>query len=84
MYISLQNIKIHLLINKEENSMSKSRKQCNVKINGKFESVKAHHVGQVVYDKKTGQRIGVLIEQNPNSLMLRLKLYEDDKIITLK
>lgn len=63
--------------------MSKSRKQCSVIVNGVFVPVKAHHVGLDVYDKKTRRKIGVLIEQNPNTLMLRM-LSVNGKEVTLK
>lgn len=63
--------------------MAKSRKQCSVIVDGKFIPVKAHHVGLDVYDKKTREKIGVLIEQNPNTLMLRMKSIKGN-VVTLK
>ena len=62
----------------------KSRKQCVVMgKDGKWTKVKACHVGCVVYDNKTRLRLGVLVEPNPNTNMLRLRL-EDKSIITLR
>ncbi len=63
---------------------SKSRQQCVVALEGKFVKVKAYHVGQVVYDKKTKKKLGILIEQNPNTNMLRLRREPDGVIITLR
>ena len=59
---------------------NKSREQCYVLIDKKFVKAKAHHVGEVVYDKRTKERIGVLLEPNPNTNMLRLKLDEGGTI----
>lgn len=65
--------------------MSKSRKQCSVRdeVTGKWRPVKSTDVGKEVFDKKTHKRIGVLVEPNPNTNMLRMMREEDCKIITL-
>lgn len=65
--------------------MSKSRKQCSVRddVTGKWRPVKATDIGKNVYDKKTQKLIGVLVEPNPNTNMLRMRRAEDCKLITL-
>lgn len=65
--------------------MSKSRKQCSVfdSETKKWRRVKATDIGREVYDKKTGILIGVLVEPNPNTNMLRMQC-SNGKSITLK
>lgn len=64
--------------------MGKSRKQCSVRDEntGTWRPVKATDVGKEVFDKKSHELIGKLIEPNPNTKMLRMKRI-DGKIITL-
>ncbi len=65
--------------------MNKSRKQCSVldPITKNWRRVKATDIGREVYDKKTGILIGVLVEPNPNTNMLRMQC-SNGKIVTLK
>lgn len=64
-------------------AFNKSRKQCVVKVEGKFEKVTNNHVGKIVFDKKTLQPIGTLVEPNVNHNMLQLRL-TDGTTVTLK
>jgi hypothetical protein len=64
-------------------AFNKSRKQCVVKDGGSWKAVTNSDVGKTVFDKKTRQKIGTLVEPNVNHNMLRLRL-TDGTTVTLK
>ncbi len=64
-------------------AFNKSRNQCVVIEGGKWVKVTNNHVGKDVYDKKTNEKIGTLVERNHNTNMLQLKLL-DGKIVTIR
>ena len=64
-------------------AFNKSRNQCVVCEGGKWVKVTNNHVGKDVYDRKTNERIGTLIEPNPNTHMLQLRLI-NGKTVTIR
>ena len=61
-------------------AVTKSREQCFVIEKGQWTKVTSKHVGKAVYDKKTNEQIGTLVEPNPNTKMLRLKLLTGETV----
>ena len=64
-------------------AFNKSRNQCMVIEKGQFVRVTNNHVGKDVYDKKTNEKIGTLVEPNPNTHMLQLRLI-NGQTVTIK
>ena len=64
-------------------AFNKSRKKCVVNTGKGWEKVTNNHVGKTVFDKKSLQPIGTLVEPNANHNMLRLRL-TDGTTVTLK
>ena len=64
-------------------AFNKSRNQCVVIEGGKWVKVTNNHVGKDVYDKKTNEKIGTLVERNRNTNMLQLRLL-NGTIVTIR
>lgn len=64
-------------------AFNKSREQCVVRVSNRWKKVTNKHIGMEVYDKKTGNSIGILIDPNPITKMLRLRLH-DGTTVTIK